>query len=428
MGKYTILKDPRVDKYIDKYLEDVIQLIVENIPSSRISSIILAGSFGKGEGSVIIDDHGVKPLRDFDIKIIFKSKPPPAYFITDLRKKIEHKFGLSLDPEYPLIGNLIPEIGVTTLDRINMLPDIATYDLKKCKVIYGEDIRQKIKWKLKDIPLRTNARALFQKAIALIGVFKTKYLTEDIPYDLRESFLRETSRAYIEICVGLCLLEKKYHHSCIRRLEVIRKIYKEKFPELYKIIPDLVEKIEASTKYKLDPARNKLNVDPIEYWFETRKDLGEVIKYYLNRYLGLSFKNWKQFSICLERELTKEYYLPIIRAFLKNKNLPINPILIKIGNILFNVRENIEYTKTSLREGSFSFPLLTGIASPVIKIFSAIPLVLFAINQNGQINLEYINESLRKLRFIKLRKEGYENIWEEARSKLLKAVFSVNMI
>lgn len=428
MGKYTILQDPRVDEYIDKYLESVVEALFESIPRSHVRSIILGGSFGKGEGSVVVDNQGVKPLRDFDLCIVYRGKRPPRDFVKNLQKKLEHRFCSATDPDYHLMGDLIPEIGVTTLENINSLPDIGTYDLKKCRVIYGEDVRTKIKWNLKDLPLRTNARALFQKAIALIGCFHTKYLNGKIPPHFKDSFLRETSRTYIEICVGLCLLAKKYDSSCIRRLEILKEIYRKEFQFLYRRIPDLLDKIEASTKYKLNPVNNKMTVDLLDYWFKTREDLGEAIKYYFSRYLNMSFNNWMQFAHSLEANLTKEYYLPVINAFSKNRNFPANYFFSRILNLLFNIKENAEYSRLAFRDRHISMPSLYGISSPTIKIFSTVPLILFSIDRDEKINFEYVNMALRKLRFVKLEKKRHKNEWEEARSKLLKAVFSVNMI
>ena len=426
VGKYTIHEDLRVDEYIDRYLERVVEALLESV--SGIRSIILAGSFGKGEGSVLVNGETVKPLRDFDLCVVFREKVPPRDLIKNIRKRMQDRFGSIKVHDYYLMGDLIAEIGATTLENINSFPDIGTYDLKKCKVIYGEDIRSEIKWDLKDLPLRTNARALFQKAIALVGAFRSEYLNGEIPSHLKDSFLRETSRAYIEICVGLCLLAKRYDSSCIRRFEIVREIYRKEFLGLYERVPDLVSKIEASTKYKLDPATNRMNVNLLDYWFETRDDLGEAIKYYCNKYLGIPFENWMQFATSLETSLTKEYYLPVINAFLKNRNLPTDFFFLRFFNLLFNIKENVEYSRLAISNQRLSIPLFCGIASPAIKVFSTAPLILFSINRGGSIKSEYVDTALRKLRFVKLEKKKHENIWEEGRSKFLKAVFSVNMI
>lgn len=427
MGKYTILDDPQVDEYIDDFLKRVVETLLKNV--SGVRSIILAGGFGKGEGSVVVDAESVKPKRDLDIVLVFENKNPPVESTRNLQEKLQNEFStFKAHDQYYLINDLVPEIKPTTLENINSLPDIFTYDLKHCRILYGEDIRSQIKWELEDLPLRTNARALLQKATALIGVFHGSYLSGDIPIHLKESFLRETSRAYIEICVGLCLLAKRYHWSSLKRLQTLREIYKERFAGLYEKIPDLVEKIEASTRSKLDPANNLITADPLNYWFETRDDLGEVLKYYFGEYLDISYNGWMQFANSLARHLTNEYYLPVIQAYLANRSLPRNSPALKFVNIIFNIKENIDYSRMAIKAGRLSLPLLHGASSPAIKVLSITPLVLFSINKDGSINSEYLGIASRRLGFVKGKITNSKYMWDETRSKFLDLVFSVNMI
>lgn len=427
MGKYTVLKDPKVDEYIDCCLVRIVDVLVQNLPD--IDSIMLTGSFGKGQGSVYVDGATIRPQRDIDLVIIFRKKIPAHSLISNIQEKLQTEMGsLSSSKDYYLMGNLLPEIKATTLSNINSLPDIVTYDLKKCQVIYGLDLRSKIKWELCDLPLRTNARALFQKGIALIGAFCSEYLHEEIPTSLKDSFLRETSRAYIEICVGLCLLAERYHWSCTERLDTLKEIYNDQFKDLSAKIPDLVEKIEISTKYKLDPANNPINVKPLDYWFQTRDDLGEVIKFYFKEYLNIDFDNWIQFSNYLEKNLTKNYYLPIIDAFLTNRNFPNNSCVLTFLNLLFNMNENIQYSWVCIKDGYLSLPLVKNVSSPAIKALTVVPLLLFAITSDLKINSEYVQTVLKRIGFVRSDFTKSGDSWDEARSKLLKLVFSVNLI
>ena len=117
MGKYTILEDNRIDEYIDSYLEKIVEVIFEFVPHKNIRSIILGGSFGKGDGSVIVDALGVKPQRDFDLGIIMRRRVPPVYVVELLKKRLANKFCSITDPDYHLMGNLIPEIKITTVSN-----------------------------------------------------------------------------------------------------------------------------------------------------------------------------------------------------------------------------------------------------------------------------------------------------------------------
>ncbi|MFX1362975.1 MAG: hypothetical protein ACFE7A_05945, partial [Promethearchaeota archaeon] len=74
MGKYTKYESKRVDSVIDSQLNLIRDIILEDI--SGVKSIILAGGFGKGEGSLEITQDGkVVLLRDFDLVAIVDKIP-----------------------------------------------------------------------------------------------------------------------------------------------------------------------------------------------------------------------------------------------------------------------------------------------------------------------------------------------------------------
>ena len=74
MGKYTIYNDKNIDDNLDKYFSDIVQKIIEIIGVNNIKAIVLFGSFGRGEGGVIIENNKIIPVNDFDITIFVKKK------------------------------------------------------------------------------------------------------------------------------------------------------------------------------------------------------------------------------------------------------------------------------------------------------------------------------------------------------------------
>jgi hypothetical protein len=66
MGIYTVLEDKRVDNKVDIDLKH----IVERVTSVQaVLAIILGGGFGRGEGSVLVDEKGIRPVNDYDLLI-----------------------------------------------------------------------------------------------------------------------------------------------------------------------------------------------------------------------------------------------------------------------------------------------------------------------------------------------------------------------
>ena len=226
MGTYTIYDDPRVDQQIESRVNEVVDILTRNLPG--VDSIILTGGFGKGEGSVRISGETITPLRDFDLVVVLKRAVP-----WNRVRKVQKLLGCdsSTTEGYKYNQEFCLDLSVITLDKINLLPDVTTYDYKHSKVIYGDDIRSRIKWDAKDIPLRSGARLLFQKSTALIGAFSSAYIIGGVTHPNVDVFLRETSKVYVEISGALCVLARKYDSHCLKRVDILKETYERSFPE-----------------------------------------------------------------------------------------------------------------------------------------------------------------------------------------------------
>ena len=423
MGLYTIHDNPTVDQQIRCQINVIVGILTRNFP--EIHSIILTGGFGKGEGSVKIFDGMVKPLRDFDIVVILK-KPVSRKNVEMVKRLLVNDTNQT--GNYKYAQEFCIDLTVGTLNTINLFPDITTYDMKNSKVIYGKDIRQLIRWDAKDIPLRSGARLLFQKSTALIGAFSLDYIKKDVPKNLLSVFMRETSKVYVEIGGALCILAGKYDSHCLKRVEILKEIYEQTFPNLFSLIPNLVEKIDLASKHKVNPTDYPIGQDPVDYWFTARDDLCNVIKYYLNEYLHFSAVDLIEFVCLLEKNLSKEYYVPLIDNYLSTKNLIKLKFLLRQFNYAYNIKQNIDYSMLSLRNQKFSVSLLKGFSAPCIKLFSACLLTLCSIERTGTADRAVLNEALKRLSFLKLNDNTFDNNWEEARLKCLNLIDMVQIL
>ena len=71
MGKYTVNSNDKVDKQLDSYFGLITNEVI-NLIGKNIVAIVLFGSFGRGEGGVVIKNNKVKPVNDFDISIYIR--------------------------------------------------------------------------------------------------------------------------------------------------------------------------------------------------------------------------------------------------------------------------------------------------------------------------------------------------------------------
>lgn len=66
MGRYTVLDDPLVDQTIKRHLQRAVEAILNGMVPR---AIILRGSFGRGEGSVLVQQGKLRFLSDYEIDV-----------------------------------------------------------------------------------------------------------------------------------------------------------------------------------------------------------------------------------------------------------------------------------------------------------------------------------------------------------------------
>ncbi len=423
MGIYTIHDDKLVDLQIQERIDAIVSVITKNVP--QVDSLILTGGFGKGEGSAVITDGKVRPLRDFDFVIVSDRKISHDR-IRNVKKLLDQD--LQCDT-YRYNKEFSIDISTTTLDNINIFPDVMTYDLKNSRVVYGEDIREKIRWNANDIPLRSGTRLLFQKSTALIGVLSRNYLTDGVPESLKETFMREVSKVYIEIGSTLCILIGQYDSHCSTRANILSSTYKTSFPELFAKIPTLSDKISKATQHKLNPSLSVYeNYDPISYWFETRDDLGEVMKYVFRIYCGFSFDNWLNFSQNIKQCHSRKYFSPLIKNYLEYNNFPNPDTLVSILNVLFNIHENLKYMQSISCEPhlKYNYSKLFSVSAPAIRLYSICPLLLFSIDKSGTFDENYLDKAMEGMYFTYIQNNPIYNKWEMTRLMTLEMLQKIS--
>ena len=63
--RYTKNKSKRVEDYLNEKIEIITDIIRKRIPDTI--GIIMGGGFGKGEGSVVVENKEVILINDFDM-------------------------------------------------------------------------------------------------------------------------------------------------------------------------------------------------------------------------------------------------------------------------------------------------------------------------------------------------------------------------
>ena len=75
MKQFTVYDEKNIDAGIQSDLEKITAILHQNF-HDEIQDLILVGGFGRGEGSVLIENGVHKPVNDYDIVLDskFRSK------------------------------------------------------------------------------------------------------------------------------------------------------------------------------------------------------------------------------------------------------------------------------------------------------------------------------------------------------------------
>jgi hypothetical protein len=425
LREYVANASSAVNNQIDQKLQTVVKTLIENVHG--IKSIMIAGGFGKGEGSIKLTEDGkVICLRDFDIICIVNHKPS-LKAVEEVEEKVYKSLGIPnpISCDFERGQNFAVDLKFLRENDL-IYPDIYFYDIKTAsQVLWGEDLREINPWTKKDVPLSSGLRLLFEKVTGLLGYFNVTYVKSTEPTSEQKNYLiSECHKTFIEIGTALCILAGQYEPKFSQRARILKDFYQVKFPKLSQILPKLPKKVSEYTNLRMNLKSPHVEEDPIDLWFLTRNYLEETLKFYIEACTGRSILEWSSLPK-LVRVLSPEYYNPFLRSLLKNRLHSSNAQILHLLGFLYPGLTNLEYAYvvTSAREGTFWKPLKSWHVSPSLKYFTAGALLLFSLDRDGSVDkilLKAAQEELDKLIYSNISSFDKRG-WEKLRIRFLKA-------
>lgn len=308
---FTIYKNNLINNKISGDLFVIINIIKQSFP--QLESLILVGGFGRGEGSVLIENSVPKPVNDYDIVLITKAEIS-SNTLKQTSKDIATKIDIRLIDLIPIKKAELSKLPYTMFN----------YDLK-----YGGYVFQGNPDVLAEIPEMDPAKMpliegkilLFNRLICLLECYSEDFI-QRVPTDEEKFFLvNQCGKAILACCDALLLLKGKYHHR-----------YQEKnkrFAEEYATEPEIVELVQRATDFKLKPRKN-IDLDIVHHWFKIKKAYMDILFLFLNKLYvyGDGFSDWIDFGAFYESlelnssksnlELSEVYLLCAIEKDRKN--------------------------------------------------------------------------------------------------------------
>jgi len=378
---FTYHRDPKIDSVITGHMKVIVDKLLEHLPV--IDSIMLAGGFGRGEGSVILLPNGdVKPLGDYDIYVVTDSKIDPQKFnemIEEIARAIEVSTTF-------LSVEFIPKRAIQRLSY-----DISSYELKVAsKVLYGEDFRGLIPVNKDDVALSSGFITLSIRAIMMLRLLEKVHGGIRSPQD-RQECLYYCTKAFTEICTALSLLEGFYEPSYAMRADIFAARF-ETMEELKKKVPELAQKVKEYTSIKLWSVFDKKSLD--KALMEASYYLKVSFFYFTSKYLGIHLikGKWQQNAKRMYNRLRLVFLNSFMVPALKRRRMYFKPL---VGPLSLGIQflENVLFViRTFQNKRIFNLKPLLFCCSPAIKTFIASNLAFYSVD----ISTMRINPNLLK--------------------------------
>ena len=396
MDRYTASGDYELEKKVNEVIELIKNEIIDH---AHPKSIIIKGSFGKGEITVLNEDQ-LKFLSDCEI--VIKNNRFNACDLSKLAQCLSQKTGLSIE-----IGDIELELKFCLFLNLKsrILPTIDNYELEYgSKVIYGENFLSSMpKLNSEDISTWEGIRLILNRMIESSCHFSSKYFN-NYPSEFEERVLFFWINKILLACQdALLILAKQYHYSYRTRNKNFQKIYPKCFKLFDDQIPNFLLLTKKATAYKLNP-KEMYSKNVIDFWFDVAKIADDVFRYLIYKDLGLKFDSYKMFpnAYLSHPYIRKEYY----------RGLSPNPIY-------QNLRSSVKMWTLDRHLPTLKMMAIN--MTPWLHlVYSSIPLVYFSLSRNGSVDSSLLEKVKYNLSIFKKYRQFELNSWDHVNEELFK--------
>ncbi|MCA9470230.1 MAG: hypothetical protein KC643_32940 [Nitrospira sp.] len=287
---YSISGAPQIEGRLQKDFQAISQHI-QTVVGQDLSTIVLTGGYGRGEGGITMANGSFCPVNDYDLFIIIKNVSPLRFL--SLRKKIKllseqlaRKFKIGID---------LALIRRRALHALK--PSILWYETKMGHhVLWGnkglmDDVPN---WKPSDIPQWEGALLLMNRGAMLLRALSMTQ--NDSVLSLEEEIVIKRACWKVVLSWGDCLLlsQQLYHHRYQKRMQLLEGLHEvERFPGQ----EDLISWYRQALHFKLyQEDLISLNL-PIGQW--VRQVAGrheQIFRWFEEGRLGKPNIDWAQYA------------------------------------------------------------------------------------------------------------------------------------
>ncbi len=295
-----------IEGMVKEKVKRVTQIIVEEL---QPLSVLMFGSFGKGEGTIL---NRKEVFNDFDIYIITERAVPDAE-LERVGKKASAAIGMGGGEFIETDGTGyqrkkffhvdLRAIPVAALSKLK--PTTRTYEIKySTQLLYGNDYRDLIQITERDLPLSEGWRHMINKSCLLLLAMDERRWQGKFKDDEKLICIYYALKTFMGCAEALLLLKHHFSGTYRGRAALFKKLYGKE-------MPDLAKKVTFATRMKCDfqPAKIK---DPVQFWKEARDALYFTINYLAQHDLRIFATRKEELMQKIYQKLPLQYHVPYL--------------------------------------------------------------------------------------------------------------------
>ncbi|MDO8628476.1 MAG: hypothetical protein Q7R56_01860 [Nanoarchaeota archaeon] len=289
--------------------------VVTNIIAQELQplSILMFGSFGKGEGTIL---NKKELFNDFDMYIITKEKIADAE-LDRVSKQAAAAIGMgggefveTNGKNYNRKQYFHVDLRAITLNELPKLKKTTrTYEIKYAtQLLHGKDYRHLITITAEDIPLSEGWRHFINKSCLLLLAMDTERYQGTFKKDEKLIANYYSIKTFLGCAEALLLLKKHFNGTYQGRNKLFQQVYGKELPQL-------AAQVNWATQMKCDFQPKKIK-NTLKYWKEARDALYFTISYVTEKALGIHTETKKTLMKKIYQKLAYTYhgpYIPIIK-------------------------------------------------------------------------------------------------------------------
>jgi hypothetical protein len=291
MSNFISFEDPRLGQEIEGHLRRIVAAVRSHMEPK---AIILRGSFGRGEGSVLVRNGRLCFLSDYEIDVATFS-PLHRSLFRKLTRQLTIEIGVPIGirwvrPDYMKLSRIGP------VPRGPVPVTISLYESRYgSRILYGEDVIQ-------SSPEADPAKILAESGLVLMVNRMAEslfYMTLPGPSESDNLTAYYWINKTILACAeSLLVLWKSYHYSYKERGRRFAALARERLGFMAGSRDALIQWVTRATEFKLVPREDIYPERPHDTWLNVITVMEPVFRHLVEEILEIHFRGYEEFPEC----------------------------------------------------------------------------------------------------------------------------------